>query len=55
MAQQSGLRFKNFSLGTTCKFFNIENEDAHRALSDTIANAKLFIELANYMKMESLQ
>ena len=54
MAQQSGLKFKNFSLGTTCKYFNIENEDAHRALADTVANAKLFIALSNYMKMESL-
>lgn len=36
---------KNYKLSTLCAHFNLINESAHRALSDTIATAKLFLEL----------
>lgn len=36
---------RKFSLAALCVHFQINNEDAHRALSDAIATAKLFIEL----------
>lgn len=42
-----GLR--NYKLGTVIKFFGVENEHAHRAIFDTIATAKAFIKLADYM------
>ena len=51
MAQQSGIQLKSFSLASCLNYFHLQNENAHRALTDTIANAKLFIELANYMKL----
>ena len=55
MAQQSGIELKSYSLASCINHFNLQNENAHRALSDTIANAKLFMKLANYMKLDSLQ
>ncbi len=33
---------KNKKLETACKYYNIVNEHAHRANSDTLATAKLF-------------
>jgi len=33
----------NNKLETACKFYNIENKNAHRADSDTLATAKLFL------------
>lgn len=33
----------NKKLETACKFYNIENKNAHRADSDTFATAKLFL------------
>ncbi|MDR2091152.1 MAG: hypothetical protein LBP62_05820 [Clostridiales bacterium] len=36
----------NYKLGTLCDFFKIDLSDAHRALNDTIATAKLFIKLS---------
>ncbi len=41
---------KNYKLGTIAKYFNIPLDHAHRALYDTIATAKCFIELC---KLES--
>lgn len=37
---------KNYKLGTLCQKFEIVNEQAHRALSDAIATAKLFLQLS---------
>ncbi|WP_250674893.1 3'-5' exonuclease [Paraclostridium ghonii] len=36
---------KNKKLETACEYYNIENKNAHRADSDTLATAKLFLEL----------
>ncbi|MGL5314549.1 MAG: 3'-5' exonuclease [Peptostreptococcaceae bacterium] len=38
---------KNKKLETACEFYNIENKNAHRADSDTLATAKLFLILKN--------
>lgn len=40
---------KNNKLGTVASYFGIVNEHAHRADSDTLANAKVFLKLAEYM------
>lgn len=40
---------KNNKLGTIANYFGIVNEHAHRADSDTLANAKVFLKLAEYM------
>lgn len=42
-----GLR--NYKLGTVLKSLGIVNEQAHRAIYDTIATAKAFIKLADFM------
>lgn len=42
-----GLR--NYKLGTVVKALGVVNEQAHRAIYDTIATAKAFIKLADYM------
>ena len=34
---------KNKKLATACEYYNIVNENAHRANSDTLATAKLFL------------
>ncbi len=34
---------KNKKLETACEYYNIENKNAHRADSDTLATAKLFL------------
>lgn len=34
---------KNKKLETACQYYNIENKNAHRADSDTLATAKLFL------------
>ena len=39
----------NYKLGTVIKYLGVENEHAHRAIFDTIATAKAFIKLADYM------
>ncbi|MDR3263242.1 MAG: ribonuclease H-like domain-containing protein [Clostridiales bacterium] len=36
----------NYKLGTLCEFFKIDLTDAHRAVYDAIATAKLFIKMA---------
>jgi DNA polymerase-3 subunit alpha (Gram-positive type) len=40
---------KNNKLGTVASHFGIVNEHAHRADSDTLTNAKVFLKLAEYM------
>ena len=51
MARQLDLGLKSYSLESLCNYFNVDNKSAHRALSDTLATAKIFIELANLMKL----
>ena len=36
---------KNKKLETACNYYNIKNENAHRADSDTLATAKLFLKI----------
>lgn len=36
---------KNKKLETACNYYNIKNENAHRADSDTLATAKLFLRI----------
>jgi len=36
---------KNKKLETACEYYNIENKNAHRADSDTLATAKLFLRI----------
>lgn len=36
---------KNKKLATACEYYNIVNEHAHRANSDTLATAKLFLKI----------
>jgi DNA polymerase-3 subunit epsilon len=36
---------KNKKLETACEYYNIENKNAHRADSDTLATAKLFLKI----------
>ena len=38
---------KNKKLETACAYYNIENKNAHRADSDTLATAKLFLKIRN--------
>jgi len=42
------LNLDSYSLKSLCAFFEIENEQAHRAMSDTVATAKAFKKLAEY-------
>lgn len=39
----SSYKAKNKKLATACEYYGIENKDAHRASSDTLATAKLFL------------
>lgn len=41
----SSYKAKNKKLATACEYYGIENKDAHRASSDTLATAKLFLEI----------
>lgn len=45
IARQKVKGLKNYKLGTICTHFGIINDAAHRALSDTVATAKLFLKL----------
>lgn len=47
MARELIPGLSNYSLGTVCRALNIVNETAHRALSDAVATAKVFIKLAD--------
>ena len=52
LAIEAKITPKYVSLAYLCKYFKIENENAHRALGDVIATAKIFIELANMLRLE---
>ena len=43
LKQSKTYKGKNKKLETACKYYNIENKNAHRADSDTLATAKLFL------------
>ena len=45
LKQNKEYKGKNKKLETACEYYNIENKNAHRADSDTLATAKLFLEL----------
>lgn len=47
MARKAYPRLNDHKLGTLCGYLNIENETAHRALSDTLATQQLFTRLAD--------
>jgi len=44
------LESANYKLGTICQNMNIELTQAHRALTDTIATADLFIEFVSFLR-----
>lgn len=43
LKQVKSYKGKNKKLETACRYYNIENKNAHRADSDTLATAKLFL------------
>lgn len=45
LKQNKDYKGKNKKLETACEYYNIENKNAHRADSDTLATAKLFLKL----------
>jgi DNA polymerase III subunit epsilon len=45
LKQNKDYKGKNKKLETACAYYNIENKNAHRADSDTLATAKLFLKL----------
>ncbi|CEO26561.1 3'-5' exonuclease [Paraclostridium sordellii] len=45
LKQNKEYKGKNKKLETACEYYNIENKNAHRADSDTLATAKLFLVL----------
>ncbi|MEG0180893.1 MAG: 3'-5' exonuclease [Romboutsia sp.] len=45
LKQNKEYKGKNKKLETACEYYNIENKNAHRADSDTLATAKLFLKL----------
>lgn len=45
LKQNKSYKGKNKKLETACKYYNIENINAHRADSDTLATAKLFLKI----------
>ncbi|MGL5346511.1 MAG: 3'-5' exonuclease [Peptostreptococcaceae bacterium] len=47
LKQNKNYKGKNKKLETACEYYNIENKNAHRADSDTLATAKLFLILKN--------
>lgn len=49
IATQQLPQLKRYSLGVLCEHFGIVNTEAHRALADTIATAKLFMFLTENM------
>ncbi|MCR4875340.1 MAG: hypothetical protein K5923_06380 [Clostridia bacterium] len=51
MAKEAKLGLTSNSLESLCNRFNVVNQTPHRALSDALATAKVFIELANLMKL----
>lgn len=49
LAQRYLKGLRNYKLGTVIKHLGIVNDQAHRAIYDTIATAKAFIKIADYM------
>ena len=45
MHEQLGMELEDLKLGTVSECFGIENQKAHRALSDAITTAKIFMKL----------
>jgi DNA polymerase-3 subunit alpha (Gram-positive type) len=43
------LKLRNYKLSTLAKYYEVTNENAHRALADAVATAKIFINLAKFM------
>lgn len=52
MAKQVDPDQKNYSLAKLCEIYKVNNNQAHRALSDALATADVFIALANKLKLE---
>ena len=52
LARKGIADMKRHSLADLCEYFNVVNETPHRALSDALATAKVFIKLANLLKLE---
>jgi len=50
MARQHYPRLKNHKLETLCNHLNIQNQSAHRALSDVIATARLYLTMEDIGK-----
>lgn len=50
MAYYRAVEQENFKLGTCCRKEGVELVDAHRALTDTRANALLFLKYVSYMR-----
>lgn len=48
------LESANYKLGTICQHLGVELTDAHRALSDTLATAQLFISFVKFLRAENL-
>lgn len=46
---RKNLPTRKFNLTEVCKFYGIENEQAHRAISDAVATAKVFLKLSKYI------
>ncbi len=42
---------KNYKLKTVAETLNVSLENAHRALNDTVATAKIFLKLSDYIKV----
>ncbi len=45
LKNNSNYKGRNKKLETACKYYNIENKNAHRANSDTLATAKLYLRI----------
>ncbi|MFA6766728.1 MAG: exonuclease domain-containing protein, partial [Clostridia bacterium] len=50
MIAQQYMKLKNYKLKTVCKEFGVEIENAHRALNDAIATARVFKKLMLLIK-----
>ena len=44
-----GINVPNYKLKTLCEFWNIKNDNAHRAYSDVIANNECYQKMRNYI------
>ena len=50
LKQVKSYKGKKKKLETACRYYNIENKNAHRADSDTLATAKLFLMIKDMLK-----